>query len=131
MRGENFLAHLDGLGGTAVYRGKPVAHHWSSETEKNRKKTLVRIVGSPGRILNTASAERYRCSVEVTLCSKVSDFICDETGLSMLSPEVFVIFISPPRKMQNHTFEISYHHLFSHSFYFTVYNHPHIPFHAE
>jgi hypothetical protein len=27
MRGENFMAHLDGLGGTPVYRGTPVAHH--------------------------------------------------------------------------------------------------------
>jgi hypothetical protein len=29
MRGENFVAHLDGLGGTPVCRGTPVAHHWS------------------------------------------------------------------------------------------------------
>jgi hypothetical protein len=29
MRGENFVAHLDGLGGTLVCRGKPVVHHWS------------------------------------------------------------------------------------------------------
>jgi hypothetical protein len=28
MRGENFVAHLDGLGGTPVCRGTPVAHHW-------------------------------------------------------------------------------------------------------
>jgi hypothetical protein len=27
MRGENFVAHLDGLGGTPVCRGTPVAHH--------------------------------------------------------------------------------------------------------
>jgi hypothetical protein len=27
MRGENFVAHLDGLGGTSVCRGTPVAHH--------------------------------------------------------------------------------------------------------
>jgi hypothetical protein len=27
MRGENFVAHLDGLGDTPVYRGTPVAHH--------------------------------------------------------------------------------------------------------
>jgi hypothetical protein len=30
MRGENFVAHLDGLGGTSVCRGIPVAHHCSS-----------------------------------------------------------------------------------------------------
>jgi hypothetical protein len=29
MRGENFVAHLDGLGGTLVCRGTPVAHHCS------------------------------------------------------------------------------------------------------
>jgi hypothetical protein len=28
MIGENFVAHLDGLGGTPVCRGTPVAHHW-------------------------------------------------------------------------------------------------------
>jgi hypothetical protein len=27
MRGENFVVHLDGLGGTPVCRGAPVAHH--------------------------------------------------------------------------------------------------------
>jgi hypothetical protein len=27
MRGKNFVAHLDGLGGTPVCRGTPVAHH--------------------------------------------------------------------------------------------------------
>jgi hypothetical protein len=27
MRGENFVAHLDRLGGTPVCRGTPVAHH--------------------------------------------------------------------------------------------------------
>jgi hypothetical protein len=27
MRGENIVAHLDGLGGTPVCRGTPVAHH--------------------------------------------------------------------------------------------------------
>jgi hypothetical protein len=30
MRGENFVAHLDGLGGTPVCRGTSVAHHWNS-----------------------------------------------------------------------------------------------------
>jgi hypothetical protein len=29
MRGENIVAHLDGLGSTPVYRGTPVAHHWN------------------------------------------------------------------------------------------------------
>jgi hypothetical protein len=28
MRDENFVAHLDCLGGTPVCRGTPVAHHW-------------------------------------------------------------------------------------------------------
>jgi hypothetical protein len=28
MRGETFVAHLDGLGDTPVCRGTPVAHHW-------------------------------------------------------------------------------------------------------
>jgi hypothetical protein len=31
MRGENFLAHLDGLGDTPVCRGTPVARHCSKE----------------------------------------------------------------------------------------------------
>jgi hypothetical protein len=31
MRGENFVAHLDGLGGT------PVAHHWSNPMEHSWK----------------------------------------------------------------------------------------------
>jgi hypothetical protein len=30
MRGENFVAHLDDLGGTPVCRGTPAAHHWST-----------------------------------------------------------------------------------------------------
>jgi hypothetical protein len=30
MRGENSVAHLDGLGGTPVCRGTSVAHHCSS-----------------------------------------------------------------------------------------------------
>jgi hypothetical protein len=29
MRGENFVTHLEGLGGTLVCRGTPVAHHCS------------------------------------------------------------------------------------------------------
>jgi hypothetical protein len=29
MRGEHFVAHLDGLGGTPVCRGTPVEHHWA------------------------------------------------------------------------------------------------------
>jgi hypothetical protein len=29
MRGENFMPHLDGLGGTPVCRGTQVAHHCS------------------------------------------------------------------------------------------------------
>jgi hypothetical protein len=28
MRDENFVAHLDGLGGTPVCHGTPVAHQW-------------------------------------------------------------------------------------------------------
>jgi hypothetical protein len=32
MRGENFVAHLDSLGGTPVCREAPVAHHWSRVT---------------------------------------------------------------------------------------------------
>jgi hypothetical protein len=33
MRGENFVAHLDGLGGTPMCRGTPVAHHWARQLE--------------------------------------------------------------------------------------------------
>jgi hypothetical protein len=29
MRGENFMAHVDGLSSTPVSRGTPVAHHCS------------------------------------------------------------------------------------------------------
>jgi hypothetical protein len=29
MKGENFVAHLDGIDGTPVCHGKPVAHHCS------------------------------------------------------------------------------------------------------
>jgi hypothetical protein len=35
MRGENFMAHLDGLGGTPVCRGTPVAHHCSKAKLKS------------------------------------------------------------------------------------------------
>jgi hypothetical protein len=38
MRGENFVAHLDGLGGTPVCRGTPVAHHWTRGTRNGRSK---------------------------------------------------------------------------------------------
>jgi hypothetical protein len=31
MRGENFVAHLYGLGSTPVCRGTPVAHHCPSQ----------------------------------------------------------------------------------------------------
>jgi hypothetical protein len=34
MRGENFVAHLDGLGGTPVCRGTPVAYHCFMEMTK-------------------------------------------------------------------------------------------------
>jgi hypothetical protein len=30
MRGENFVAHLDGLGGKPMCRRTPVAHHWAT-----------------------------------------------------------------------------------------------------
>jgi hypothetical protein len=33
MRGENFVANLDVLGGTPVCRGTPVAHHWCRELD--------------------------------------------------------------------------------------------------
>jgi hypothetical protein len=36
MRGEDFVAHLDGLGGT------PVAHHWPRGTEENHEKPQSR-----------------------------------------------------------------------------------------
>jgi hypothetical protein len=39
MRGENFVAHLDGLGVTPVCRGIPVAHHCPRKTEENSGKT--------------------------------------------------------------------------------------------
>jgi hypothetical protein len=32
MRGENIVAHLDGLGGTRACRGTPAAYHWSKVT---------------------------------------------------------------------------------------------------
>jgi hypothetical protein len=35
MRGEHFVAHLDGLGGTPVCRGTPVAHHCVKATDTN------------------------------------------------------------------------------------------------
>jgi hypothetical protein len=35
MRGKNFLAHLDGLGGTPVCRGTPVAHHCLNGTKQH------------------------------------------------------------------------------------------------
>jgi hypothetical protein len=31
MRGENFVAHVDGLGDTPACRGTPVAHHRSKQ----------------------------------------------------------------------------------------------------
>jgi hypothetical protein len=38
MRGENFVAHLDGLGGIPVCRGTPVAHHCDKQMNQKRKK---------------------------------------------------------------------------------------------
>jgi hypothetical protein len=38
MRGENFVAHLDGLGGTPVCRGTPVAYHCSRLIAKSDNK---------------------------------------------------------------------------------------------
>jgi hypothetical protein len=35
VRSENFVAHLDGLGGTPVCRGTPVAHHCSRAENEN------------------------------------------------------------------------------------------------
>jgi hypothetical protein len=40
MRGENFVAHLDGLGGTPVCRGTPVAHHCSKTKFKLKLETF-------------------------------------------------------------------------------------------
>jgi hypothetical protein len=45
MRGENFVALLDGLGGTPVCLGTPVAHHWDkvkpqSSQQKRTKRVL-------------------------------------------------------------------------------------------
>jgi hypothetical protein len=37
MRGENFVANLDGLGGTPVCCGTPVAHHWLRQQKPNKK----------------------------------------------------------------------------------------------
>jgi hypothetical protein len=37
MRGENFVAHLDGLGGTPVCRGTPIAYHWGKGLEAESK----------------------------------------------------------------------------------------------
>jgi hypothetical protein len=41
MRGENFVAHLDGLGGT------PVAHHYSMETRKEYRILAKKLLGNP------------------------------------------------------------------------------------
>jgi hypothetical protein len=38
MRGENIVAHLDGLGGTPVCRGKPDAHHCFMESDDSAHK---------------------------------------------------------------------------------------------
>jgi hypothetical protein len=54
MRGENFVAHLDGLGGTPVCFGTPVAHHWSIATEyrklsgRNHRYVII-VDGSEGQ----------------------------------------------------------------------------------
>jgi hypothetical protein len=40
MRGENFVAHLDGLSSTPVCPGTPVAHRWYGETLIIRSRTL-------------------------------------------------------------------------------------------
>jgi hypothetical protein len=43
MRGENFVAHLDGLGGT------PVAHHWYRRTDRQTdRQELHRAVNASG-----------------------------------------------------------------------------------
>jgi hypothetical protein len=51
MRGENFVAHLDGLSGTPVCRGTPVAHHclrisaWKVTSEKSPQAITRLIAG--------------------------------------------------------------------------------------
>jgi hypothetical protein len=44
IRGENFVAHLDGLGGTPVCRGTPVAHQWPRRCIKSKKTVLHNVV---------------------------------------------------------------------------------------
>jgi hypothetical protein len=69
MRGENFVAHLDGLGGT------PVAHHFSSLSSTTQpidqhynpisrqvKLNILLIVGSYST-LRTGSPDRYYCLI--------------------------------------------------------------------
>jgi hypothetical protein len=46
MRGENFVAHLDGLGG----RGTPVAHHWARRL--GGPQSLYGLSGGPCRESN-------------------------------------------------------------------------------
>jgi hypothetical protein len=40
MRGEHFVAHPDGLGGTPVCRGTPVGHHCSREMDTKMTQSL-------------------------------------------------------------------------------------------
>jgi hypothetical protein len=58
MRGENFVAHLDGLGGT------PVAYHWCKATkfagEANVKFTFRVVIVQLGE-MSTSTKEPFSC----------------------------------------------------------------------
>jgi hypothetical protein len=46
MRGDNFVVHLDGLGGTPVCRGTLVAHHCvKGRTQRVLENRVLRIFG--------------------------------------------------------------------------------------
>jgi hypothetical protein len=59
VRGENFVAHLDGLSGTPVCRGTPVAHHCRR-----------------GKSVST-----LRCFSQVSYITKVQSVCCVKTNM--------------------------------------------------
>jgi hypothetical protein len=58
MRGENFVAYLDGLGGTPVCRGTPVAPHCNRALNEQRKIIMISTQSAQSSLFLRSSAEK-------------------------------------------------------------------------
>jgi hypothetical protein len=82
MRGEHFMAHLDGLGGTPVCRGTPVAHHCSTYKLTNIM-TLLQFsfrdvpFTSISEILNMLLAERCKLNLVYMISLEIKQKLAD------------------------------------------------------